>query len=156
VKARPLIKTSVLRSLCSRRVHLFKNDCIPSNVQDAWSRTVTLLRSYHEGYKQHLMLSDRLPAQFQVWKRSPSWISFVLSDFHRYRDHRRQICVAGCRVSFFMFRAEKKDTFLKVKCLKSIFYIFWGYCNIGMHCEGTSFDKNVRITFAMFASCSFV
>lgn len=45
------------------------------------------------------------------------------------------------------FRAENKDTFLKVKRLKSMYYIFWGYYNIGMHSEGTSSDENVRFTF---------
>ena len=46
---------------------------IPSNVQGACWRTVTLLRSNHEGHKQHSMLSDWPLAQFRVNKRSRSW-----------------------------------------------------------------------------------
>ena len=52
---------------------------IPSNVQGACWRTVTLLRSNHEGHKQHSIVPDRLPAQFRVKKRLPWWLALYIS-----------------------------------------------------------------------------
>ena len=89
MKARHLIKTSVLRS---RRVNLFKNHCIPSNVQGACSRTVTLLRLIHEGHKPFNAIRPTTCAISRI-KTFAFLISFVLSDDHCYCDHRRQICV---------------------------------------------------------------
>ena len=81
MKARPLMKTSVLRSC---RVNLFKNQVHSiERPRRMFTHYFTLLRSNHEVHKQHSMLSDWPPAEFQVKKRSrflfPSYFLTVIA-----------------------------------------------------------------------------